>query len=99
MNYWELNTIHSKLEDLPQTDQEYFELYRTRAHNLSTVTKTINQKILEELRLAYQKYPIQRGRIAEMAKILKIAVNSKYQLKNNDPGKTPLETMVEQTLL
>ena len=98
--YADLRIIET-IEQLPATADEYFQMYYNRAHTLPIVTKEINERVLEELRLAFFKYPDRTKRITDIAGVLTIALKAKDYTHKHEKHKENqfIENDIQNTLV
>ena len=69
--------IFTTLQDFPITSEEYYKHYHERAfdQNYPIITTRDMESILNELRLAFKKYPDQKHRVSQMAIPIKVYLN------------------------
>lgn len=73
--------IYTTKEKLPASAEEYFKEYRYRARNEMVAPGDL-EKILSELRLAYEKYTKNRPRIKAIAAVVKSGLKAKLPKKS-----------------
>lgn len=70
-----MNTFYKKIEQLPETAEEFFKLDGFSRTTGKVTTQDLKDRLFE-LRLAFKKYPDYEEKIIMMSKHLKLGIES-----------------------